>query len=77
MSKKTLGSGQRFGFDISKWKKTIKDGKDTKSEAVDIVVETGYDFTDISIVYFYDSSTLNITFKTDRKECLFKGIKQP
>ena len=77
MSKKTLGSGQRFGFDISKWKKTIKDGKDTKSEAVDIVVETGYDFTDISIVYFYDSSTLNITFKTDGKECLFKGIKQP
>ena len=77
MSKKTLGSGQRFGFDISKWKKTIKDGKDTKSEAVDIVVETGYDFTDISIVYFYDSSTLNITFKTDGEECLFKGIKQP
>ena len=58
-------------------KKTIKDGKDTKSEAVDIVVETGYDFTDISIVYFYDSSTLNITFKTDGEECLFKGIKQP
>ena len=76
MSKSSGGSGQRFGFDISKWKKTIKDGKDSKSEAVDIVVETGYNFTDISIVYYYDSSTLEITFKDkDGDDCLFKGKK--
>ena len=73
--------GQRFGFDISKWKKTIKDGKDSKYEAVDIVVETGYNFTDISIVYYYDSSTLEITFKSKKSksstvdDCLFKGTK--
>ena len=71
------GGGQAFGFDISKWKKTIKDGKNIKSEAVDIVVETGYNFTDISIVYYYDSSTLEITFKDDGDDCLFKGTKQP
>ena len=73
------GGGQAFGFDISKWKKTIKDGKESKSEAVDIVVETGYNFTDISIVYYYDSSTLEITFKSKTKssvdDCLFKGTK--
>ena len=69
------GGGQAFGFDISKWKKTIKDGKDSKSEAVDIVVETGYKFTDISIVYYYDSSTLEITFKNSGDDCLFKGTK--
>ena len=71
------GGGQAFGFDISKWKKTIKDGKESKSEAVDIVVETGYNFTDISIVYYYDSSTLEITFKNGVDDCLFKGTKQP
>ena len=72
------GGGQAFGFDISKWKKTIKDGKESKSEAVDIVVETGYKFTDISIVYYYDSSTLEITFKSKSSsvdDCLFKGKK--
>ena len=72
------GGGQAFGFDISKWKKTIKDGKNIKSEAVDIVVETGYNFTDISIVYYYDSSTLEITFKSKSSsvdDCLFKGTK--
>ena len=80
MSKRASSGGQGFGFDISKWKKTIKDGKESKSEAVDIVVETGYNFTDISIVYYYDSSTLEITFKskTTRSgvdDCLFKGKK--
>ena len=69
------GGGQAFGFDISKWKKTIKDGKNIKSEAVDIVVEPGYNFTDISIVYYYDSSTLEITFKSGGDDCLFKGTK--
>ena len=76
MSKIASSGGQGFGFDISKWKKT-KDGKESKSEAVDIVVETGYNFTDISIVYYYDSSTLEITFKDDGDDCLFKGTKQP
>ena len=72
------GGGQAFGFDISRWKKTIKDGKDSKSEAVNIVVEQGYNFTDISIVYYYDSSTLEITFKSKSSsvdDCLFKGTK--
>ena len=72
------GGARRFDFDISKWKKTIKDGKESKSEAVDIVVETGYNFTDISIVYYYDSSTLEITFKSNSgTDFLFKGTKQP
>ena len=75
MSKRASSGGQGFGFDISKWKKTIKDGKESKSEAVDIVVEQGYNFTDISIVYYYDSSTLEITFKSKIDDCLFKGKK--
>ena len=70
------GGAKRFDFDISKWKKTIKDGKDIKSEAVNIVVEP--DLTDISIVYYYDSSTLEITFKSNSgTDFLFKGTKQP
>ena len=66
--------GKYFDFDISKWKKTIKDGKDIKSEAI---VEKDYVYKDISIVYYYDSSTLEITFKSDGfvKDCLFKGKK--
>ena len=71
------GGAKRFDFDISKWKKTIKDGKDIKSEAVNIVIVP--DLTDISIVYYYDSSTLEITFKSvnSLKDYLFKGTKQP
>ena len=72
------GGAKRFDFNISKWKKTIKDGKDIKSEAVNIniVVEPG--LTDISIVYYYDSSTLEITFKSNSgTDFLFKGTKQP
>ena len=67
-------NGNRFDFDISKWKKTIKDGKDIKSEAI---VEIDYGYKDISIVYYYDSSTLEITFKSDGfvKDCSFKGKK--
>ena len=74
----SYGGAKRFDFDISKWKKTIKDGKDIKSEAVNIniVVEPG--LTDISIVYYYDSSTLEITFKSNSgTDFLFKGTKQP
>ena len=70
------GGARRFDFDISKWKKTIKDGKDIKSEAFNIVAER--DLTDISIVYYYDSSTLEITFKSNSgTDFLFKGTKQP
>ena len=65
-------NGKRFDFDISKWKKTIKDGKNIKSEAI---VEKDYGYKDISIVYYYDSSTLEITFKDDGDDCLFKGTK--
>ena len=70
------GGARRFDFDISKWNKTIKDGKDIKSEAFNIVAEP--DLTDISIVYYYDSSTLEITFKSNSgNDFLFKGTKQP
>ena len=70
------GGARRFDFNISKWKKTIKDGKDIKSEAFNIKVEE--DLTDISIVYYYDSSTLEITFKSNSgTDFLFKGTKQP
>ena len=70
------GGARRFDFDISKWNKTIKDGKDIKSEAFNIVAEP--DLTDISIVYYYDSSTLEITFKINYgNDYLFKGTKQP
>ena len=71
-------AGKRFYFDISKWKKTIKDGKNIKSEAI---VEKDYGYKDISIVYYYDSSTLEITFKSKNisgvDDCLFifKGKK--
>ena len=70
------GGARRFDFNISKWKKTIKDGKDIKSEAiVEKDNDNGYKY--ISIVYYYDSSTLEITFKSDDsvKDCLFKGKK--
>ena len=69
------GAAKRFDFDISKWKKTIKDGKNIKSEAI---VEKDYGYKDISIVYYYDSSTLEITFKSNSgTDFLFKGTKQP
>ena len=58
---------------FQKWKKTVKDGKGSKSE----VVKIGYNFTDISIVYYYDSSTLEITFKNSGYDCLFKEKKYP
>ena len=71
MNKKTK-SAQKFGFDISKWKKeTTKSGKIT-FKAVEPVVETGYNFTDISIVYYYDTKTLKITFKIGA-DCSFEG----
>lgn len=69
------GGARGFDFNISKWKKTIKDEKDIKSEAFNIVVEP--DLTDISIVYYYDSSTLEITFKINENDYLFRGTRQP
>ncbi|WP_288624680.1 hypothetical protein [uncultured Brachyspira sp.] len=72
----SYGGAKRFDFDISKWKKTIKDGKDIKSEAIEIK-DNDNGYKDISIVYYYDSSTLEITFKSvdSVKDCLFKGKK--
>ena len=71
------GAAKRFDFDISKWKKTIKDGKDIKSEAIEIK-DNDNGYKDISIVYYYDSSTLEITFKSNSgTDFLFKGTKQP
>ena len=73
----SYGGAKRFDFDISKWKKTIKDGKDIKSEAIEIK-DNDNDYKDISIVYYYDSSTLEITLKSNYEtDFLFKGTKQP
>ena len=73
----SYGGAKRFDFDISKWKKTIKDGKDIKSEAIEIK-DNDNGYKDISIVYYYDSSTLEITFKSNSgTDFLFKGTKQP
>ena len=71
-------AGLPFGFNITEWKKTIKDGKNIKSEAI-VEKDNDNGYKDISIVYYYDSSTLEITFKSDGsvKDCLFKGTKQP
>ena len=69
------GGGQAFGFDISKWKKTIKDGKNIKSEAI-VIKDNDNGYKDISIVYYYDSSTLEITLKSNYgNDYLFKGTK--
>ena len=73
----SYGGARRFDFDISKWKKTIKDGKDIKSEAIEIK-DNDNGYKDISIVYYYDSSTLEITLKSNYgDDYLFKGTKQP
>ncbi|CCY75169.1 unknown [Brachyspira sp. CAG:700] len=73
----SYGGAKRFDFDISKWKKTIKDGKDIKSEAIEIK-DNDNGYKDISIVYYYDSSTLEITLKSNYgTDFLFKGTKQP
>ena len=71
----SYGGAKRFDFDISKWKKTIKDGKDIKSEAIEIK-DNDNGYKDISIVYYYDSSTLEITLKSNYgTDFLFKGTK--
>ena len=77
-AKSSKDNGRGLNFEVSKWKKTTKGEKITKLEAVDIKFETGYsfDYTDISIVYYYDTQTLKITFKDDEgDDCLFNGTK--
>ena len=83
-SKSSNGAYGGFEFNISKWKKTTKDAKITKVEAVDpINANTDSMNENITIVYDYTSSTLSITFgsknvvtgNTDKS--LFNGVKQP
>ena len=78
------GAYSGFEFNISKWKKTTKDGKITKVEAVDpINANTDNMHENITILYDYTSSTLSITFESknvvtgNTNNCLFNGIKQP
>jgi hypothetical protein len=58
------GDSSGFGFNITEWKKTTKDGKDIKLESVDATDAWGWGHSNISIVYYYDTQTLNITFDT-------------
>ena len=70
----------RFGFNVPKWKKTNIDGEDIKLESIKATNTWGwsYNHTDIKIVYYYDSSTLEITFKDESgNEWLFNVTKQP
>ena len=67
------GDSSGFGFNITEWKKTTKDGKDIKLESVNATDAKGWGSENISIVYYYDSSTLEITFKNSGDDCLFKG----
>ena len=63
-AKNSEGKGDPFGFNITEWKKTTKDGKDIKLESVDATDAWGWGHSNISIVYYYDTQTLNITFDT-------------
>ena len=56
------GKWMGFGFNITEWKKTTKDGKDIKLESVDATDAWGWAHSNISIVYYYDTQTLHITF---------------
>ncbi|TXJ21087.1 hypothetical protein EPJ79_08130 [Brachyspira aalborgi] len=71
----------RFGFNVPKWKKRNEDGEDIKLESVYATNSWGWDYnhTNINIVYYYDTSTLKITFKDgkDGNEWSFEGTKQP
>ena len=68
-----------FGFNITEWKKTTKDGKDIKLESVDATDTWGWGHENISIVYYYDTQTLNITYDTalEGNGYSFIGTKQP
>ena len=68
-----------FGFNITEWKKTTKDGKDIKLESVDATDAWGWGHSNISIVYYYDTQTLHITFDSALHGggYSFIGTKQP
>ena len=57
-------AGLPFGFNITEWKKTTKDGKDIKLESVNATDAWGWGNKNISIVYYYDTQTLDITYDT-------------
>ena len=73
------GDSTGFGFNITEWKKTTKDGKDIKLESVDATDAWGWAHSNISIVYYYDTQTLHITYDTalHGKGHSFIGTKQP
>ena len=73
------GKSEIFGFNITEWKKTTKDGKDIKLESVDATDTWGWGHENISIVYYYDTQTLHITYDTalHGKGHSFIGTKQP
>ena len=73
------GESEIFGFNITEWKKTTKDGKDIKLESVDATDAWGWGNKNISIVYYYDTQTLHITYDTalEGNGYSFIGTKQP
>ena len=73
------GKSEIFGFNITEWKKTTKDGKDIKLESVDATDAWGWAHSNISIVYYYDTQTLHITFDSALHGggYSFIGTKQP
>ena len=78
-AKNSEGKGDPFGFNITEWKKTTKDGKDIKLESVDATDAWGWGNKNISIVYYYDTQTLHITFDSALHGggYSFIGTKQP
>ena len=68
-----------FGFNITEWKKTTKNGKDIKLESVGATDAKGWGNKNISIVYYYDTQTLHITFDSALHGggYSFIGTKQP
>ena len=73
------GDSSGFGFNTTEWKKTTKDGKDIKLESVDATDTWGWGHENISIVYYYDTQTLHITYDTalEGNGYSFIGTKQP
>ena len=73
------GEWTGFGFNITEWKKTTKDGKDIKLESVNATDANGWGHSNISIVYYYDTQTLNITYDSalHGNGYSFIGTKQP
>ena len=73
------GEWMGFGFNITEWKKTTKDGKDIKLESVDATDANGWGNKNISIVYYYDTQTLHITYDSalHGNGHSFIGTKQP